>query len=78
MAKTTKKKRIITRILESILNEVNNVLTIFFKDLIFETLFKGLKTLSTLKEFKSNDLLIFYNKLVTIIMKSIIFQLSLK
>jgi len=62
----------------SIVNEDNRVLTIFFKDLILETLFKGLKTLNTLKEFKSKDLLILYNKLVTIIMKSIIFQLSLK
>ena len=62
----------------SIVNEDNKVLTIFFKDLILETLFKGLKTLKTLREFRSKDLLILYNKLVTMIMKSIIFQLSLK
>ena len=71
------KNKIITRILESIANDENKVLTIFLKDFILDTLFKGLKTLNTLKEFKSNDLLIFYSKLVTIIIKSITFQLSL-
>lgn len=47
------------------------VATIILKDSILETLFNGLKTRKTLRDFKSKAYTIFCKRLITIIKKSI-------
>ncbi len=49
--------------------------TIILNDSILETLFNGLKTRKTLRDFKSNAETIFCKRLTTIIKKSMRFQL---